>query len=104
MIAELEALKFGLYIAFVGIGVTFGSLVFLYLILAGFARYERWALKRHNENISSEEPLSEEEVASAVIGIERYLEEERERIPAPLEFKLEFRRPSAWKLSGRSED
>jgi len=101
MMAQEQALKFGLYLALVGIGVTFGSLIFLYFILRAFLMYQRSALKKEANKIQADKPLPDELAAVIGVAIEKYLKEEQEYLSPPLQ--LEFKKPSAWKISGRSE-
>lgn len=104
MVPEPGALKFGLYLALVGISITFGSLLFLYLILILFSRMERWFSQKNGHLVSEDEPLDEELIAVIGVALEKYLAEERAYISGPSEIRLKFRKPSSWKISGRSED
>ncbi len=96
------ALKFGIHIALVGIGVTFGSLIFLYFLLRAFLRYERRAAAKEEKQKPAGEPIPEELVAVIGVAIEKYLEQDREYISP--QWRLELKPASAWKISGRQGD
>jgi len=96
-----ETLLFGFRLTLVGISVTFVSLILLYLMLVAFARYSQ-NLKKKGALISASEEIPEELITAVTVGIEKFLEEEREYIEP--ELRLEMRKPSAWKISGRREE
>lgn len=99
--AGRDAIAFGFYLAAVGISVTFGSLILMYFMLRIFIRVERHYAAPAQARAAAE-ALPIEVVAAIGAAIEKYLEEEREHILP--ELRLEDRKPSAWRSSGRSDD
>ncbi len=100
--AGRDAIAFGFYLAGVGISVTFGSLILMYFILRIFIRVERHYAAPAEAKAGAAEALPVEVVAAIGAAIEKYLEEEREHIVP--ELRLEERKPSVWRSSGRSDD
>jgi len=97
-----ELIEFGFYLAGVGISVTFGSLILLYFMLRLFLRVERRYGRRAEAGAEEAEESLPAELAAAIgVAINLYLAEEREHLRP--EWRLELRKPSAWRSSGRSE-